>query len=172
MFCNEQNNGYPLGHSVACAWVSPDWIERLVPTTGIGNKQLSLVDKCHVMGTAHLYKQRPLSHCPATVDRRYQSQARRCSLLIKFRPSLFRLYDWIVLDEVALALFSESCCKFGTWTGQLYEWWEQHHNDQANKEHVFGSVDTTLRVHKIPLLTINRYMFRPLNQSLLQDRPL
>jgi len=60
--------GYPFGHGVASAWVSPDWIESLVPTTGISNKHLSLVDKCHVMGTAHLYKQRPLAHCPATVE--------------------------------------------------------------------------------------------------------
>ena len=36
--------------------LAPDWIERLVPTTGTCNKPLSLVDNCHVMGTAHLYK--------------------------------------------------------------------------------------------------------------------
>ena len=31
------------------------------------------------------------------------------------------------------ALFSESRSKFGTWTGHVYEWWEQHHIGQANK---------------------------------------
>jgi len=56
VFCNEQNKGYPLGHGVVSRWVSPDWIERLVPTTGICNIRLSLVDNRHIMGTAHLYK--------------------------------------------------------------------------------------------------------------------
>ena len=95
---------------------------------------MSLVDKCQVMGTTHLYKQRPFSHFPATVDRRY-NRHRHGHVLYLSNLDLLRsgFTTGVILDQVTLALFSETCCEFGTWTGQVHEWWEQHQNDQAIK---------------------------------------
>lgn len=100
-----------------------------VPTAGIFDKRLLLVDTCHAVGAVHLQQYRPLLCCPLAVSQcdttvwNLQGLLAGTSRLVVF-PRL--VYTWQSVD---------------TASDQVRESWERDNNDQSDIWQVYANTD-------------------------------
>jgi len=91
-------NGVPCNRTCPCTlrnlhltvWATAERTASLVPTTGIFDKHLSLLDSCHFVETAYLYQHWPLVCFQPTVNRRDTSHRKLSRLKLKVKQSHYR----------------------------------------------------------------------------------